>query len=62
MALSIIPKGLFAIKKQEIQEDDIHDRTKKDENQKITYQEHGFQQAGCLGGTIPGLHVCLHKI
>jgi hypothetical protein len=61
MELSILPKRLFAIKKQEkIPQDDIQNITNEDS--KITYQEYGFQQAGHLGGTIPGLHVCLHKI
>ncbi len=51
---------LFALKKVE---------EKKEENplqdvieQKITYHEYGFTHSGKLGGTLPGLRVCLQRI
>jgi ferritin-like metal-binding protein YciE len=32
------------------------------EEKKISYQDHGFHQAYLLGGTMPGLRVCLQKL
>lgn len=58
-----IPKfnsKLFALKKvEEIKDDNPrHDITE----QKITYHEYGFTHSGKLGGTLPGLRVCLQRI
>lgn len=60
MDLSKIKKGLFSIKDNN--EKKMEEGMTTPSNEKITYPDYGFLQAGRLGGSIPGLRVCLQKI
>ncbi|MEI2758585.1 MAG: hypothetical protein V9G42_04015 [Bacteroidia bacterium] len=61
MDLSQIKKGLFAVKETTEKKEEVS-VPKPTETIKITYTDYGFQQASRLGGTTPGLRVCLQKI
>jgi hypothetical protein len=61
MDLSKIRKGLFAVKEPEEKKEDGN-KPQIQVAEKITYTDYGFQQASRLGGTMPGLRTCLHKI
>ena len=56
MGILKITKGLFAVN-----EPPPAPPVKKEE-EKISYQEYGHHQAYALGGSIPGLRVCLQKL
>lgn len=62
MDLSQIKKGLFAVKTSTEEKDNTIATPKAAEKEKITYTDYGFLQAGKLGGTVPGLRVCLQKL
>lgn len=62
MALSQIKKGLFSVKTTTEKKEEVTTTPKPNEKEKITYADYGFLQAGKLGGTIPGLRVCLQKL
>jgi len=61
MDLSQIKKGLFSVKPT-IEKKEEAISPKPTEKEKITYTDYGFLQAGKLGGTVPGLRVCLQKL
>lgn len=60
MDLSKIKKGLFSVTENNKKKTQEISNTPTIE--KVTYQNHGFEQAGRLGGTIPGLRVSLQRI
>jgi hypothetical protein len=62
MALSQIKKGLFSVKPITEKKEEATTTPKSTEKEKITYTDYGFLQAGKLGGTVPGLRVCLQKL
>ncbi|MEO7176641.1 MAG: hypothetical protein ABIV51_12040 [Saprospiraceae bacterium] len=66
MDLSKIRKGLFSLKADVNEEAAVSVRSptqfSNSEAEKLTYADYGFQQAGRLGGSVPGLRVCLQKI
>lgn len=55
-----IRKGLFATKAPEIKEDKPFFEIVGKGG--LTYTQWGFQKAGELGGSLPGLHSCLHIV
>lgn len=60
MDFSALRKGLFSVKEPfEKKQDAI---VVPIQSEKITYVDYGFHQAGRLGGTVPGLKVCLQKV
>lgn len=61
MDLSQIKKGLFSVKPTPEKKEGLP-TPKPTEKEKITYSDYGFLQAGKLGGTVPGLRVCLQKL
>lgn len=58
MGLIKLTKELFAIK--ETPPPPIE--AKEEKREKISYQEYGLHQASMLGGSVPGLRVCLQKV
>jgi len=67
MDLQLIKKGLFSLKEpvKKVVEIKAPNETAPNgllSNNKITYSEFGFIQAGKLGGTVAGLRVSLQKI
>jgi len=54
-------KGLFSIKEQP-NKNQPSVVAAAPESDKISYYDYGFKQGGRLGGTTPGLRVCLQKI
>lgn len=59
MGLLKITKGLFAVKDTP---PEPPAPPVKEEEKKITPQDHGHHQAYLLGGSVPGLKVCLQKV
>jgi hypothetical protein len=57
MDLSKFSSRIFAIKPSEEKKPEVIPPV-----QKPNYQEYGFSQSGKLGGTLPGLRVCLQRI
>lgn len=59
MGLINLRRGIFSVKTAEqkgpVSPDPVH-------KEKINYTDYGFQQASRLGGTMPGLRTCLHKV
>lgn len=60
MGLLKLTKDLFAIKEPPPVPEKKEEQEVKRE--KISYQEYGLHQASMLGGSIPGLRVCLQKV
>jgi hypothetical protein len=58
MGLLKLTKDLFAIKETPPPPTEV----KEEKKERISYQEYGQHQASMLGGSIPGLRVCLQKI
>jgi len=62
MGLSQIKNGIFSVKPLKDKKGEVKTTPKPSEKEKITYSDYGFLQAGKLGGTFPGLKVCLQKL
>lgn len=59
MGLLKLTKDLFAIKETPPPPVEKKEEEKKE---KISYQDYGLHQASMLGGSVPGLRVCLQKV
>jgi hypothetical protein len=57
MSLLTITKDLFAVKEKE-----TPPAPPVGVDEKVSYQDYGFHQAYLLGGSMPGLRVCLQKL
>jgi hypothetical protein len=59
MDIATIKKGIFSTKLPDIIENSAVERNGKDG---LTYTQWGFQKGGELGGSLAGLHSCLHIV
>lgn len=60
---SFVKRGLFSLKKEiETPQPPPFTITTSSEREKMTYTDYGFHQAGRLGGSGPGLKVCLQQL
>ncbi|MVT11039.1 coiled-coil domain-containing protein [Chitinophaga tropicalis] len=58
MGILKITKGLFAVR----EEPPAPSENTEEKREKLSYQDYGLHQAYLLGGSIPGLRVCLQKV
>jgi hypothetical protein len=58
MGLLKLSKELFAVKEPPSSQPEKKEEIKE----QISFQEYGLHQASMLGGSIPGLRVCLQKV